>query len=126
MCDVIIMEYKETTEKFTGPVKTYWITYEVTRKGAKKPMDKAKRFYVPGTLQKTEGPAMFENRMGRTKFGIRATYEKPRKAYIAERGKTEYDVGRAETTITKIVELPEDATNVKITDKKPKFAMSVE
>ncbi len=52
--------------------------------------------------------------------------EKPREGYTAERGETEYDVEETETTVTKIVELPEDPVNVNITDKKPKAAMSVE
>lgn len=120
------MAYKETTEKFKGPTKTYWITYEFPRKGAEEPVNRAKRFYVPGELQKTEGPGVFENKMGHNKFGIKVTYEKSREGYTAERGETEYDVEETETTVTKIVGLPEDAINVKITDKKPKFAMSVE
>ncbi len=120
------MAYKETTEKFKGPTKTYWITYEVPRKGAEEPMDKAKRFYVPGELRKKEGPGTFENKMGHKKFGIKITYEKPREGYVAERGETEYDVEETETDVTKIVELPEDALNVKITDKEPSSAMSVE
>ncbi|MGZ7133701.1 MAG: hypothetical protein ACXVH4_03110 [Halobacteriota archaeon] len=126
MCDVIIMAYKETTEKYKGATKTYWITYEVPRKGAEEPMDRAKRFYVPGELQKTEGPGTFENKRGHEKFGIKITYEKPREGYATERGATEYDVGETETKVTKIVELPEDAINVNITDKEPKSAMSVE
>ncbi len=120
------MAYKETTEKYKGPTKTYWITYEVPRKGAEEPMDRAKRFYVPGELQKTEGPGMFENKMGRKKFGIKITYEKPREGYAAERGETEYDVGETQTTVTKIVGLPENAMHVNVTDKEPKSAMAVE
>ncbi len=125
-CDVIIMAYKETTERFKGPTKTYWITYEIPRKGAEEPMDRAKRFYVPGEPQKTEGPGTFENKMGHKKFGIKITYGKPREGYAAERGETEYDVEETKTTITKIVELPEDAVNVNVTDKEPESAMSVE
>ncbi len=126
MCEVVSVAYKETTEKFKGPTKTYWITYEIPRKGAKEPMDRAKRFYVPGELEKTEGPRTFANKMGHKKFGMRITYEKPREGYAAERGATEYDVEETETTVTKIVELPDDATHVHVTDKEPKSAMSVE
>jgi hypothetical protein len=126
MCDVVTMAYKETKEKFKGPTQTFWITYEVPRKGAEEPVDKAKRFYIPGELQKTEGPGTFENKIGNKKFGIKVTYGKPREGYTAERGETEYEVEETETTVTKIVELPEDALNVKITDKVPKSAISVE
>ncbi len=124
--EAIQMAYKDTTEKYKGPTKTYWITYEVPRKGAEEPMDRAKRFYVPGKLQKTEGPGTFENKVGHKKFGIRVTYEKAREGYAAERGETEYDVGETETSVTKIVELPEDAVNVKVTDEEPKSAMAIE
>ncbi len=122
------MVYKETSEKFEGPrpTKTYWITYEIPRKGAEEPVDRAKRFYVPGELKKTEGPGTFENKMGHKKFGMRITYEKSREGYAAERGATEYDVEETDITVTKIVELPDDAIHVNVTDTEPKFAMSVE
>jgi hypothetical protein len=46
--------------------------------------------------------------------------------YDAKRGGSRYHVEPATTTVTKIVELPKSAINVKITDKEPKSAMSVE
>lgn len=119
------MAYTETTEKYTGETRTYWITYEIPTRGTEEPVDKAKRFYVPGDLKKTEGPDYFENRMGNRTYGIRVTYEKPRKGYTAERGETEYEVEATTTTVTKIVELPEDALNVQVAEKEPESAMSV-
>jgi hypothetical protein len=50
-----------------------------------------------------------------------------RSAYTAERAGTTYEVkGTTTTTVTRIVELPEDAIHVEITDNKPTSAMSVE
>lgn len=118
-------EYKETTEKYEGETKTYWITYEVPSKSTEEPVDKAKRFYVSGKLKDTEGPDTFENKLGNKTYGIKVTYDNPRKGYDAERDGTKYHVEPTMTTITKIVELPEDAINVEITEEEPKSAMSV-
>jgi hypothetical protein len=35
------MAYQETTEKYRGETKTYWITYEVPSRGTDEPVDKA-------------------------------------------------------------------------------------
>lgn len=120
------MAYQETTEKYKGETKTYWITYEVPSKGAEEPVDKAKRFYVSGKVVRTEGPDTFENRMGNQTFGLKVTYENPREGYTATRGGTEYEVEGAVTRVEKIVELPKDARNVKVTDKEPSSSMAVE
>ncbi|HPJ29851.1 MAG TPA: hypothetical protein PLZ42_00490 [Methanothrix sp.] len=119
------MTYKETTEKYKGETKTYWLTYEVPSKSTEVPVDKAKRFYVPGRLKETEGPDTFVNKMGNDTYGIRVTYDNPRKGYDAERGGTSYHVEPTTTTVTKIVEIPEGAINVKITEEEPKSAMAV-
>ena len=120
------MAYQETTEKYRGETKTYWVTYEVPSRRMEEPLDKAKRFYVSGNLKKTEGPKTFKNKLGSRTYGIKVTYENPRKGYTAEREGTRYEVEETKTTVTKIVELPKGAKNVEITDKKPKSAMSVE
>jgi hypothetical protein len=120
------MAYKETTAKYKGVTKTHWVTYEVPSKRTEEPVDRAKRFYVSGELKETEGPDTFVNKMGKKTYGIKVTYDNPRKGYNAERGGTKYRVEPAKTTVTKIVELPKSAINVKITDKEPKSAMSVE
>ncbi|HIJ05862.1 MAG: hypothetical protein XE11_1884 [Methanomicrobiales archaeon 53_19] len=119
------MAYKKTTEKYRGKTRTYWITYEVPSRGTEEPVDKAKRFYVSGDLKRTEGPDTFENKMGNKTYGIKVTYENPRKGYTAERNGTTYEVEATKTEVTKIVELPKNAVNIKITDKEPKSAMSV-
>ncbi|KXS43083.1 MAG: hypothetical protein AWU59_1327, partial [Methanolobus sp. T82-4] len=125
MYEVFSMAYKETTEKYEGETKTYWLTYEVPSKGTEKPVDKAKRFYVPGELKSTQGPDSFVNKMGNKKYGMKVTYENIRKGFDAKRDGTEYHVEPATTTVTKIIEIPEDAINVDVTDREPESAMSV-
>jgi hypothetical protein len=119
------MAYKETTAKYKGETKTYWVTYEVQSKSTEEPVDKAKRFYVSGELKDTEGPNTFVNKMGNKTYGIKVTYDNTREGYDAERDGTRYHVEPTTVTVTKIVALPEGAINVKISDKKPKSAMSV-
>lgn len=120
-----IMAYKETTEKYEAETKTYWLTYEVPSKATEEPVDKAKRFYIPGELKNIQGPDIFVNKMGNETYGMKVTYENPRKGFEAERDGTEYNVEPTTTTITKIIKLPKDAINVELTDKEPGSAMSV-
>lgn len=124
--EVFSMAYRQTTEKYEGDTKTYWLTYEVPSKGTEEPVDKAKRFYVPGELKNTLGPDTFVNKMGNKKYGMKVTYEKTRKGFDAKRDGTEYHVEPTTTTVTKIIEIPEGAINVEVTDREPESAMSVE
>ncbi|MBN2487406.1 MAG: hypothetical protein JXA98_00085 [Methanosarcinaceae archaeon] len=119
------MAYKETTEKYEGETKTYWLTYEVPSKRTEEPVDKAKRFYVSGILKDTEGPDTFVNKMGNETYGIKVTYKNPRKGFDAERSGTKYHVKPTMTTVIKIIEIPDDAINVEVTDEEPGSAMSV-
>ena len=110
------LKYKPTTAKFKGRTKTLYIYYESqdkVRGGKVRWKPHVKRVYVSGKLVKWE-KGTFTNRYGRRVHGLRITYENPRKAFTAQRGRKKYKVSKATVTVTKIVELPEDARNVKI------------
>ena len=124
------LRYKPTTAKYRGRTRTLYIYYESrdrVRGGKVRWKPHVKRVYISGTVTKIER-GTFTNRFGRRVYGLKFTYENPRKAFTARRGRTRYRVARATVTNTKIVELPRDARKVKIfvrtTDVEP-TAMNV-
>ena len=114
------LRYKPTTAKYKGRTKTLYIYYESrdrVRGGKVRWKPHVKRVYVSGELVRWE-KGTFENKFGRKVHGVKIVYENPREAFIAQRGSTRYKVGRTTVTVTKIVELPEDARNVKLYTRK--------
>jgi len=110
------LKYKPTTAKFKGRTKTLYIYYESrdrVRGGKVRWKPHVKRVYVSGKLVKWE-KGTFTNRYGRKVHGLKITYENPRKAFTAQRGRKKYKVSKATVTVTKVVELPADARNVRI------------
>ena len=110
------LKYKPTTAKFKGRTKTLYIYYESqdkVRGGKVRWKPHVKRVYVSGKLVRWE-KGTFTNRYGRRVHGLRITYENPREAFTAQRGRKKYKVSKATVTVTKVVELPADARNVKI------------
>jgi len=114
------LKYKPTTAKFKGRTKTLYIYYESrdrVRGGKVRWKPHVKRVYVSGKLVRWE-KGTFTNRYGRRVHGLRITYENPREAFTAQRGRKKYKVSKATVTVTKVVELPADARNVKIYTRK--------
>ena len=114
------LKYKPTTAKYKGRTKTDYIYYESrdkVRGGKVRWKPHVKRVYVSGKLVDWE-VGTFTNRYGRRVHGVKIVYENPREAFTAQRGGTKYEVKRTKVTVTKIVELPSDARNVRIHTKK--------
>ena len=114
------LKYKPTTAKFKGRTKTLYIYYESrdrVRGGKVRWKPHVKRVYVSGTVVRVER-GTFTNKAGRKVHGLRIVYENPRRAFVAEREGKRYKVRRAIVEVTKFVELPEDARNVRIHTKK--------
>jgi len=110
------LKYKPTIAKYKGRTKTLYIYYESrdrVRGGKVRWKPHVKRVYVSGELVRWE-KGTFENKFGRKVHGVKIVYENPRKAFTAQRGRKKYKVSKATVTVTKVVELPEDARNVKI------------
>ncbi|REJ82692.1 MAG: hypothetical protein DWQ34_24105 [Planctomycetota bacterium] len=122
--------YTPTEAKYKGTAREQYITYDLeqTTRGEKTAVyPKVKRVYIAGDVQNWE-VGRFEKKSGRTVHGVRIHYEQRRegyrrKAYTAERNGTTYRVPA--TTVepsvsrySKVIEIPEDAENVKFRDKK--------
>ncbi|RLE41653.1 hypothetical protein DRJ19_05490 [Candidatus Woesearchaeota archaeon] len=114
------LKYRPTTAKYRGKTKTLYIYYESrdrVRGGKVRWKPHVKRVYVSGTVERVER-GTFTNRYGRRVHGLKIVYENPRRAFTAHRRGKRYKVRRATVEVTKIVELPSDARNVRIHTKK--------
>lgn len=107
--------YKPTEAKYESGAKEMYVTYDIeqeTRGEGTSTYPKVKRVYVPGDLKDWE-VGTIEKRNGRTVNGVKITYAKERESYTAERSGTEYDVSASETEYSKVVDVPDQARNVK-------------
>lgn len=123
--------YKATETKYKGRADEKYVTYDLeqaTRGGGTAKYPKVKRVYIGGDVQDWE-VGDFRKRTGRKVHGVKIGYEQERagftrRPFTAHRGETEYSVGK--TTVepvtqhfTKIVEVPDEAENVKFREELP-------
>ena len=117
--------YRPTESKYKGVADEMYITYDreqKTRGGDYAMYPKVKRIYIAGDVKDWK-VGSFKKRSGREVHGVLIEYEQSRKgyrrqAYSAKRGKTAYKVPPAivkpaSQKFTKIVEIPEQAKNVR-------------
>src|SRR5215211_1986417 len=120
--------YTPTEAKYKGGAEEKYVTYDLdqeTRGGNTATYPKVKRVYIAGDI-KDWRVGRFQKRSGREVHGVKIDYEQTRagyrrKAYGAERAGTHYDVSPAAVApstahFTQIVEVPEDAQNVRFHD----------
>jgi len=110
------LPYRPTTYRYKGRTRTIYIVYSKVhpyRGGVERRREYVKRVYVSGRLMGYE-IGTFTNRRGRRVYGVRIAYENP--------VRTRYGT-RAVATVTKIVELPRDAENIRVTDNPPRGAL---
>jgi hypothetical protein len=126
-------QYKATESKYKGGAEEMYVTYDVaqeTRGGGRTLYPKVKRVYIAGKVKDWK-VGNFAKRTGRKVHGVKIDYEQSRaryerKAYTAKRGSTQYKVSPAKvaggaSNFSKIVEVPEDAHNVRFhTGKLPR------
>ena len=114
------MVYRKTEYPRVGPGKYYYILYEnleQVRSGKKVVKPRVKRVYISGKLVRTERGSV-RKRTGEIVKGVKFSYKNTRKSLSAKRGATKYHVKKAEMIVEKVVELPRNAMNIKITDRK--------
>ncbi len=115
--------YIPTESRYKGNAKVLWLVYYLP----KRKRDYAKRIYLPATYKdlKVEGPDFYLNRFGHPVYGLLLTYKtniKPTTIHLY--GKA---VQLPERWITKqkIISVPVDAKNIRITENKPESAMDI-
>ncbi len=117
--------YKTTESKYKGGAHEMYVTYDLcqdTRGSDEALYPKVKRVYIAGDVKDWD-VGTFTKRSGKDVHGVKIDYEQgrsgyTRKGYTAKRGGTEYHVPAthvegSKSSFTRIVEVPEDAQNVK-------------
>ena len=115
--------YIPTEAKYKGPGKTIWLVYYLPSRKR----EYAKRIYLPGTYRnlKVEGPGVFYNRFGNPVYGILITYEMPIKPTVIHIHGREIQLPERWVTKKKVVPVPKEAQNIRITEEKPDSAMNI-
>ncbi|MEO8458743.1 MAG: hypothetical protein ABI559_13145 [Chloroflexota bacterium] len=91
-----------------------YVTYDLPQKtpsGKHAIFPKVKRIHIAGEVQHWD-VGDFEMRSGRTAHGVRIEYEQSRKGYTRNRAGEESHVPPGVSLFTKVVELPDRATNI--------------
>src|SRR5438034_2906090 len=122
--------YTPTEAKYKGGAEEMYVTYDLpqhTRGGGKALYPKVQRVYVAGKVKDWQ-LGTFAKRTGKTVHGVKIDYEQSRaayerKAYTAARGGTRYQVapakvGGSTSRFSKIVEVPDEARNVRFHARK--------
>ena len=110
--------------------KVLWLVYESPHEykgGRVYPRLRVKRIYFPGDAFdiKVEGPGEYTTRFGRRVFGVKISYKtRIEPTLIKRRGKI-IALPERVVTRTKIVQLDEGATNVRLLEEKPAEAYPV-
>jgi len=114
--------YIPTEAKYKQGVVKWLVYYHPKRK-----RHYAKRIYFPGTARNItiEGPGIFENRFGRKVYGVKITYETLVGPAVIRKGNAVIRLPERWVKRTKVVPLPEGATDVKLVDERPPFAVRV-
>jgi len=114
------MAYRPTEYPRVGTGRYYYVMYENlerTRAGTRVWKPRVKRVYISGRLLKME-KGRVRKRTGKVVNGIKFYYENTRKGFTAHRHGTRYKVSRAKMVVEKVVELPRDARNIRLTTSK--------
>jgi hypothetical protein len=115
--------YIPTETKYEKGAKVWWLVYYLPRRKR----DYAKRIYLPEKIRnvKIMGPDFFINRFGNKMWGIKIEYENEiKETDIVVRGKKIHLPTRW-IKREKIVSVPKDAENIRITEEKPESAMDI-
>ena len=115
--------YIPTEARYKGGAKVLWLVYF----HKKRKREYAKRLYFPNDAFdiKVEGPGIYKNRFGNEVYGIKISYKmsiKPTTIHI--RGK-EIHLPERVITKTKVVSIPQEATDIRIVEEKPSSAMDI-
>jgi hypothetical protein len=117
--------YRATEAKYKGRAEEMYVTYDLsqeTRGGGHALYPKVQRVYIAGQV-KDWRVGTFPRRSGKEVHGVKIDYQQSRagyqrQGYTAARGSTHYQVPAAKVGggvahFSKIVEVPENAQNVK-------------
>ena len=131
-----LMEEEEKAGKYVPTEARYragkvlWLVYESPHEykgGRVYPRLRVKRIYFPGDAFdiNLEGPGEYTTRFGRKVFGVKITYKTRIAPTVIKRGDKTITLPERVVTRTKIVQLDEGATNVRLLEERPAEAYPV-
>jgi hypothetical protein len=118
------MPYKRSEERYAGGGQVKYLVYkspQPLRTGRIQERTRVQRLYFPADAQEIAIGELgrLEKRTGRMVNGVPVHYRYQLAGARARRGNTRYQLPERWTERTKIVELPEKARDVRLTDKPP-------
>lgn len=117
------MPYRPTTARYAGGKVTYLVyrSPQPLRNGRVQERTRVKRLYFPANAREIElgEPGTVTKRTGRPVYGVVVRYRAHLSAAKAHRGKTTYQLPERWVEREKVVELPEAARDIHLTDRPP-------
>jgi hypothetical protein len=119
------MAPKRSEERYNKGGKVVYLTYvspQRLSKGKTQPRTRMQRLYFPGDVRniRVGKPGEVAKRTGRKVHGVAIEYDYVLKGARARRGNTRYELPERQSKRTKIVDLPDNARNIRLTDNPPK------
>lgn len=118
------MAQKRSEQRYDKNGQVRYLVYKSSqplRDGRSQERQRVKRFYLPGDSKDVsiDGPKTVEKRTGRKVHGVEVNYRHKLSGAQARRGKTSFKTPERWSEKTKVLELPDSARNVRLTNKPP-------
>jgi hypothetical protein len=118
------MAERRSETRYADGGKVKYLIYEAQqrlRNGSIQTRTRAKRLYLPANATDIEidGPGTSRKRTGRRVHGVEVRYRARMSPTSARRGTTRYEVPERWANRTKVVEVPESAKSVRISERAP-------
>ena len=118
------MRYRPSEERYTGGGQVKYLVYrspQPLRTGRVQDRTHVRRLYFPASATEitVEGPQTLTTRTGRQVYGVAVHYRHQLRGATAHRGKTTYSLPSRWAERTKVVELPQGAKALSLTDQPP-------
>jgi hypothetical protein len=118
------MRYRPSQERYAGGGQIKYLVYrspQPLRTGRVQDRTRVRRLYFPASATQitVEGPQPLTTRSGRQVYGVAVHYRYHLRGATAHRNKTTYSLPPRWAERTKVVELPQNAKALSLTDQPP-------
>lgn len=118
------MRYRSSEERYAGGGQVKYLVYrslQPLRAGRVQDRIHVRRLYFPASATEitVEGPQTLTTRTGRQVYGVAVHYRHQQRGATAHRANTTYSLPSRWAERTKVVELPQGAKALSLTDQPP-------
>jgi hypothetical protein len=118
------MRYRPSEERYAGGGQVKYLVYrspQPLRTGRVQDRTRVRRFYFPANATEitVEGPQTLRTRTGRQVYGVAVHYRYHLHGTTAHRDEATYSLPPRWAERTKVVELPQSAKDLSLTDQPP-------